>query len=291
MDQGKLMTVVVALMITVLVGSFCVFTVDERERAIKFRLGEIVKVDFEPGIYFKLPLVNNVRKFDARIVTLDSEPERYLTSEKKNVIVDSFVKWKIADVGTYYTAMSGDERQANLRLSQIIRDGLRGEFGKRTIQEVVSGERAEIMKILTANAAAQAKDFGIDVLDVRIKRIDLSEDVSTSVFLRMEAERARVAKDLRSKGAEAAERIRADADRQRTIIIADAFRQAEQLRGEGDGEAAAIYAAAYTQDSEFYSFYRSLDAYRSSFRDKSDIVVLEPGSDFFKYFKNSKGVE
>ncbi len=175
MDQGKLMTVVVALMITVLVGSFCVFTVDERERAIKFRLGEIVKTDFEPGIYFKLPLVNNVRKFDARIVTLDSEPERYLTSEKKNVIVDSFVKWKIADD---YTAMSGDERQANLRLSQIIRDGLRGEFGKRTIQEVVSGERAEIMTILTANAAAQAKDFGIDVVDVRIKRIDLSEDVS-----------------------------------------------------------------------------------------------------------------
>jgi len=289
MDQGKLMTVVVALMITVLVGSFCVFTVDERERAIKFRLGEIVKTDFDPGLYFKFPLVNNVRKFDARIVTLDSEPERYLTSEKKNVIVDSFVKWQIADVDTYYTAMSGDERQANLRLSQIIRDGLRGEFGKRTIQEVVSGERAEIMTILTQNAAEQAKEFGIDVVDVRIKRIDLSEDVSTSVFRRMEAERARVAKDLRSKGAEAAERIRADADRQRTIIIADAFRDAEQLRGEGDGESAAIYAAAFEQDSEFYSFYRSLNAYRDSFKDKSDIVVLEPDNDFFKYFKSSTG--
>ena len=289
MDQGKLMTVVVALMITVLVGSFCVFTVDERERAIKFRLGEIVKTDFDPGLYFKFPLVNNVRKFDARIVTLDSEPERYLTSEKKNVIVDSFVKWQIADVDTYYTAMSGDERQANLRLSQIIRDGLRGEFGKRTIQEVVSGERAEIMTILTENAAEQAKEFGIDVVDVRIKRIDLSEDVSTSVFRRMEAERARVAKDLRSKGAEAAERIRADADRQRTIIIADAFRDAEQLRGEGDGESAAIYAAAFDQDKEFYSFYRSLNAYRDSFKDRSDIMVLEPDNDFFKYFKSSTG--
>jgi len=291
MDQGKIMSVVVALIVTVLVGSFSVFTVDERERAIKFRLGEIVKTDFDPGLYFKFPLVNNVRKFDGRIVTLDSEPERYLTAEKKNVIVDSFVKWQIADVGIYYTAMSGDERQANLRLSQIIRDGLRGEFGKRTIQEVVSGERAEIMAILTRNAAEQAKEFGIDVVDVRIKRIDLSEDVSTSVFLRMEAERARVAKDLRSKGAEAAERIRADADRQRTIIIADAFRDAEQLRGEGDGEAAAIYAKAFEQDSEFYSFYRSLNAYRDSFKDKSDIVVLEPDNDFFKYFKNSKGVE
>jgi len=289
MDQGKLMTVVVALMITVLVGSFCVFKVDERERAIKFRLGEIVKTDFDPGLYFKFPLVNNVRKFDARIVTLDSDPERYLTSEKKNVIVDSFVKWQIEDVGVYYTAMGGDERQANLRLSQIIRDGLRGEFGKRTIQEVVSGERAEIMTILTANASEQAKEFGISVVDVRIKRIDLSQDVSTSVFQRMEAERARVAKDLRSKGAEAAERIRADADRQRTIIIADAFRDAEQLRGEGDGEAAAIYAEAFTQDSEFYSFYRSLNAYRDSFKDKSDIVVLEPDNDFFKYFKSSTG--
>jgi len=289
MDQGKLMTVVVALMITVLVGSFCVFKVDERERAIKFRLGEIVKTDFDPGLYFKFPLVNNVRKFDARIVTLDSDPERYLTSEKKNVIVDSFVKWQIEDVGIYYTAMGGDERQANLRLSQIIRDGLRGEFGKRTIQEVVSGERAEIMTILTENAAEQAKEFGISVVDVRIKRIDLSQDVSTSVFQRMEAERARVAKDLRSKGAEAAERIRADADRQRTIIIADAFRKAEELRGEGDGEAAAIYAEAFTQDSEFYSFYRSLNAYRDSFKDKGDIVVLEPGNDFFKYFKSSTG--
>ena len=289
MDQGKLMTVVVALMITVLVGSFCVFKVDERERAIKFRLGEIVKTDFDPGLYFKFPLVNNVRKFDARIVTLDSDPERYLTSEKKNVIVDSFVKWQIEDVGVYYTAMGGDERNANLRLSQIIRDGLRGEFGKRTIQEVVSGERAEIMTILTANAAEQAKEFGISVVDVRIKRIDLSQDVSTSVFQRMEAERARVAKDLRSKGAEAAERIRADADRQRTIIIADAFRKAEELRGEGDGEAAAIYAEAFTKDSEFYSFYRSLNAYRDSFKDKSDIVVLEPDNDFFKYFKSSTG--
>lgn len=289
MDQGKVMSVIVALAVTVLVGSFCVFTVDERERAIKFQLGEIVKTDFDPGLYLKFPLINNVRKFEARIVTLDAEPERYLTAEKKNVIVDSFVKWKIDDVGTYYTAMGGDEGNANLRLSQIIKDGLRGEFGKRTIQEVVSGERQQIMSILTENAAKQAKEFGIQVVDVRIKRIDLSEDVSTSVFLRMEAERARVAKDLRSKGAEAAERIKADADRQRTIIVADAFRKAEELRGEGDGQAAAIYARAFDQDREFYSFYRSLSAYKDSFKEKSDIVVLEPDSDFFKYFNNSKG--
>ncbi len=289
MDQGKVMSAGIALAVIVMVGSFCVFTVDERERAIKFRLGEIVKTDFEPGLYFKLPLVNNVRKFDARIVTLDADPERYLTSEKKNVIVDSFVKWQIEDVAAYYTSMGGDERNANLRLSQIIKDGLRGEFGKRTIQEVVSGERAEIMKILTTNAAVQAQAFGIKVVDVRIKRIDLSADVSESVFLRMAAERDRVAKDLRSKGAEAAERIRADADRQRTIIIANAFSESEQLRGEGDGESSAIYAQAYEQDSEFYSFYRSLNAYKTAFKSKSDIVVLEPDSDFFKYFKNSKG--
>ena len=248
-----------------------------------------MRTDYKPGLHFKLPVVNNVKKFDARIQTLDAEPERYLTAEKKNVIVDSFVKWRIDDVAAYYTSMGGDRLRANLRLSQIIKDGLRSEFGKRTIRDVVSGEREEIMKILSVNTARQARQFGIQVVDVRIKRIDLPQEISVSVYRRMEAERARVAKDLRSKGAEAAERIRADADRQRTIIIADAFREAEQLRGEGDAKAADIYARAYTKDAEFYSFYRSLSAYRATFNSESDILVLEPDSEFFKYFKAAKG--
>ncbi len=272
-----------------LLGWASLFTVKEWERAILFRFGEIVRTDYTPGLHFKIPVINNVKKFDGRILTLDAEPERYLTAEKKNVIVDSFVKWRIDDVASYYTSMGGDALRANLRLSQIVKDELRSEFGKRTIQDVVSGERKEIMDILRVNADKQAKEFGIEVVDVRIKRIDLSEEISVSVYRRMEAERARVAKDLRSRGAEAAERIRADADRQRTIIIADAFREAEQLRGEGDAKAAEIYARAYSQDPEFYSFYRSLNAYRAAFSKEKDFLVLEPNSEFFKYFKDSLG--
>ena len=279
----------VVLVAALLLGWSSLFTVKEWERAVLFKFGEIVRTDYKPGLHFKIPIVNNVKKFDARIQTLDAEPERYLTAEKKNVIVDSFVKWRIDDVAAYYTSMGGDRLRANLRLSQIIKDGLRSEFGKRTIQDVVSGERTEIMKILSVNTAQQAREFGIKVVDVRIKRIDLSEEISASVYRRMEAERARVAKDLRSKGAEAAERIRADADRQRTIIIAEAFREAEQLRGEGDAKAAEIYARAYTRDPEFYSFYRSLSAYRATFRNENDVLVLEPDSEFFRYFKDARG--
>jgi membrane protease subunit HflC len=284
MGQTKMLgaIVIVALLI---VGSFSMFTVDERQKAILFRLGEIVKTDFKPGLYFKLPFVNNVRKFDARIQTLDAEPERYLTSEKKNVIVDAFVKWRIGDVERYFTSTGGDPNTANSRLSQVIKDGLRGEFGKRTIQEVVSGERKEVMDILTAQANEQAKLFGIDLLDVRIKRIDLAKEISDSVYRRMEAERLRVAKDLRARGAESAEVIKAEADRKRTVILAQAYRKAETIRGEGDATAAKIYADAYNQDKEFYALYRSLEAYRKSFATKDDILVLQPDTEFFKYFK------
>ena len=284
MGQAKtIIGIVVAA--AIVVASFSIFTVDEREKAVLFRLGEIVKTDFKPGLHWKTPFINNVRKFDARIQTLDAEAERYLTSEKKNVIVDSFVKWRISDVATYYTATGGDAMRANLRLSQIIKDGLRGEFAKRTIQEAVSGERQQIMEIITQQANNQAKAFGISIVDVRIKRIDFPPDISDSVYNRMRAERQRVAKDYRSRGAEAAEKIRAEADRQRTVILADAYRDSEKLKGEGDAAATDIYAKAYGKDVEFYSLYRSLNAYKTTFADKSDILVIQPDSEFFKYFK------
>jgi membrane protease subunit HflC len=216
---------------------------------------------------------------------MDARPERYLTSEKKNVIVDAFVKWKIDNVSKFYTATGGDTERANIRLSQIIKDGLRGEFGKRTIRDVVSGERNQIMDILTVEANKQAQEFGIDIVDVRIKRIDLDKQISESVYRRMEAERERVAKELRAQGEQEAETIRAKADRERTVILAEAFRKAEEIRGEGDQEAASVYATAYTQDKEFYAFYRSLNAYRGSFDTKGDVLVLQPNSEYFKYFK------
>ncbi|MBK9130619.1 MAG: protease modulator HflC [Gammaproteobacteria bacterium] len=283
------MAILIVLVLAVLGVLSSVFTVKEWERAILFQFGEVVRTDYQPGLHFKIPVINNVRKFDGRIMTLDAEPERYLTAEKKNLIVDAFVKWRIDDIKQYYTAMGGDADRANLRLSQIIKDGLRAEFGKRTIQEVVSGERKEVMEVLALNTETQARNFGIRVIDVRIKRIDLPEDISTSVYRRMEAERARVAKDLRSRGAEAAERIRADADRQRTVIVAEAYREAEQLRGEGDAKAADLYAAAFKRDPEFFAFYRSINAYRDSFKDKGDVLLISPDSDFFKYFKDAKG--
>ncbi|MDX1252800.1 MAG: protease modulator HflC [Gammaproteobacteria bacterium] len=286
MEQRNIFTIIAILGGVLVLGAMSVFTVGEQQRALLFRLGEVVKSDYGPGLHFKLPLITNVRTFDARILTLEAPPERYLTAEKKNVIVDSFVKWKISDVSRYYTTMGGDEERANVRLAQLIKTGLRDEFGKRTIQEVVSGEREQIMAILRTNASKQAQEFGINVVDVRIKRIDLPDEVSSSVFQRMEAERSRVAKDLRSRGAEAAERIRADADRQRTVIIAEAYREAERLRGEGDAEASDIYAQAFKKNPEFYAFYRSMTAYKATFKSPSDIMVVDPNSEFFKYFKN-----
>ncbi len=281
--------VLVPLAVLVILASFSLFTVNEWERVIMFRLGEIVRTDFKPGLHLKIPFINNVRKFDGRILTLDVEPERFLTVEKKNVIVDSFVKWRIADVGRYYTAVMGDEIQAQRRLEQIIKDGMRGEFGKRTLKEVVSGERRQIMDILTRKANQAAKDIGIEVVDVRIKRVDLPEQVSNAVFRRMEAERARVAKEYRSRGAEAAERIRADADRQRQVLLADAYRDAEKIRGEGDAKAAEIYARAYRKDPDFFAFYRSLQSYREAFHGRRDLFVLRPDSEFFQYFRSERG--
>ena len=265
------------------------FTVNERERAVMFQFGEIVRDDFEPGLYFKIPFIQNVRKFDARVLTLDSEPEEYLTSEKKNVLVDSFVKWRIENVARYFTATGGDVTNANQRLSELIKNGLRDEFGKRTIQEVISGERAQIMDLLTVQANKLVIELGIQVVDVRILRIEYAASISNSVYQRMEAERQRVAKDLRSRGAEAAEKIRADADRQRTVILAEAYRDAERTRGEGDATSSEIYAKAFSKNSEFYSFYRSLTAYKKTFADRSDIIVLKPDSEFFKYFNSAKG--
>lgn len=265
------------------------FTVSERERAVMFQFGEIIRDDFKPGLYFKIPLIQNVRKFDARVLTLDSEPEEYLTSEKKNVLVDSFVKWRIENVARYFTATGGEVTNANQRLAELIKNGLRDEFGKRTIQEVISGERAQIMDLLTVQANKLVKELGIQVVDVRILRIEYAASISNSVYQRMEAERQRVAKDLRSRGAEAAEKIRADADRQRTVILAEAYRDAESTRGEGDAISSEIYAKAFSRNSEFYSFYRSLTAYKKTFGERSDIIVLKPDSEFFKYFNSAKG--
>jgi membrane protease subunit HflC len=270
-----------------LVGVMSVFTVSEGEKAIKFQLGEIVKDDYAAGLHVKLPLINNIKHFDARIQTMDSKPERFLTAEKKNVIVDSFVKWKIGDVKTFYTVVAGDTDQANLRLDQIVKDLFRSEFGKRNIKQLVSTDRGEIRELLIKNTKAPAAALGMEIVDVQVMRIDLPEEVSTSVFRRMEAERERVAREFRSEGAEAAERIRADADRQRVVTLANAYRDAEKLRGEGDATAADIYAKAYNQDSEFFTFYRSLNAYKKTFT-SSSTLVLEPNSDFFQYFKNRK---
>lgn len=270
-----------------LISMMSVFTVNETEKAIKFQLGEIVKDDYSPGLHIKLPLINNVKHFDARIQTMDSKPERFLTAEKKNVIVDSFVKWKIGDVKTFYTVVAGDVDQANLRLDQIVKDLFRGEFGKRNIKQLVSTDRSEIRDILIKNVTAPAAALGLEIIDVQVMRIDLPEEVSSSVFRRMEAERERVAREFRSEGAEAAERIRADADRQRVVTLANAYRDAEKLRGEGDATAAEIYAKAYNQDSEFFTFYRSLNAYKKTFTGSSTFV-LEPTSDFFQYFKSKK---
>ncbi len=285
MVDKKTLLLVVGLAVLVLAYA-SLFTVNQRERALLFRLGEVVRTDFKPGLYVMVPILNNVRKFDARIQTLDAEPEEYLTVEKKSVLVDSFVKWRIVDVARYYRATGGDQARAGGNLFQIIKKGLRDEFAKRTLQSVVSGDRAEIIDSVKIEATEQAKEFGIEVVDVRLRRVDLPKEVSGSVYDRMRTERARAARDFRARGAEAAERIKADADRQRTVIVAEAYREAERVRGEGDARAADIYAQAFGSNAEFYSLYRSLNAYKNIFRDKNDMLVLDPGSEFFKYFKS-----
>ena len=268
-------------------ASSALFIVDQRQHAIVFQLGEVVDVKTLPGLYFKIPLVQNVRYFESRIMTMDTvEPERFITSEKKNVLVDLFVKWRIVDVKQYYISVRGDEMLAQTRLAQTVNSSMRDEFGNRTVHDVVSGERDKIMEIMRQKADADARKIGVEVVDVRLKRVDLPQEVSESVYRRMEAERKRVANELRSTGAAESEKIRADADRQREVILAEAYRKAQEVKGEGDAKASSIYASAFQQNPEFYSFYRSLEAYKQTFKNKGDMMVLEPGSEFFKYLKN-----
>ena len=282
--------VIVVLVLAALVGLSSIFTVDEREHAIKFQLGEIVASSYAPGLHIKAPWpVNNVRKFDRRILTLDTRPERFLTGEKKNVTVDFFVKWRIADPATYYTSFMGDERQANLRLLQIIKNGLQLEFDQRTIQQVVAEDRAQMMGNLTLKANEQVAAFGIEIVDARIKQIELPEDVRNSVYERMRTERERIAKDLRAQGEETAKGIRAVAERDRTVLLAEAQRDSEITRGEGDARATEIYGKAFGKNREFYDFYRSMNAYRTALSSQQDIMVLEPDSEFFKYFGSALG--
>ena len=279
--------IVIVLIIVLIFLSLSVFTVKQTENALVFQLGEIVSVKKEPGLYWKVPLIQNVRYFDTRIQTLDArDPERFITSEKKNVLVDSFAKWRIVDVGQYYVSVGGDEARAQIRLSQTINDGLRAEFGKRTVHDVVSGQRDDITEILRQKADQDARKIGVQVLDVRLKRVDFPPEISESVYRRMEAERKRVANELRSIGAGEAEKIRADADRQKEVILAEAYRDAQNTKGQGDAQASATYANAFGQNPEFYSFYRSLEAYRNSLKNKSDVLLLDPNSEFFKYFRN-----
>lgn len=277
-----------AIALTVLVVvAMSMFAVDQRQHALVFQLGEVKRVITEPGLNFKIPMIQNVRFFDNRILTLDNnDPERFITSEKKNVLVDSYVKWRIVDPKLYYISVGGDEARAKTRLNQTVNAGLREEFGKRTVHDVISGEREKIMEDMRAKADTDARKIGVQIVDVRLKRVELPLEVSESVYRRMDAERKRVANELRSEGAAEAEKIRADADRQREIIIAEAYREAQSTKGAGDAKAAGIYAQAFSQNPEFYAFYRSLEAYRQSFRNKSDVMVLEPNSDFFKYLKN-----
>lgn len=287
--QSKSFPALILIAILALVGANSLYIVDETERAIKLKFGEIIQTDIKPGLHFKIPVLHTVRKFDARILTMDARPQRYLTLEKKAVIVDSFIKWRIDDVQKYYEATSGDELQAARLLAPRVDEGLRNQFGERTMYEVISGERDELMNELTTNLnRTTQKELGIAIRDIRVKRIDLPSEVSHAVYERMNTERQREAREHRSEGKEIAEGIRADADRQRQVILAEAFRKSEFIRGEGDAKAAAIYANAYKQNPELYSFIRSLEAYRNSFSSKDDIMVLKPDSEFFNYMNKSQ---
>jgi membrane protease subunit HflC len=279
--------ILIGVAVALILISMSMFVVDQRQNAIVFQLGEVVSVKTEPGLYFKVPLMQNVRYFDSRILTLDTgEPERFITAEKKNVMVDSFVKWRIVDVKQYYISVGGDEMRAATRLMQTVNSSMREEFGKRTIHEVVSGEREQIMTVLREKTDSDARKIGVQVLDVRLKRVDFPMEISDSVYRRMDAERKRVANELRASGAADGEKIKADADKQREVILAVAYREAQKTKGEGDAQASALYAGAFGRDAEFYAFYRSLEAYKQSFNNKSDVMVLDPSSAFFKYLKN-----
>ena len=281
--------IIPVLVVTVIAINQSVYVVKETERAVKLEFGAVVEADVEPGLHFKIPIVNSVTKFDARILTLDAAPQSYLTSEKKALTVDSFVKWRVSDVEKYYTTTGGDEERLRRLLIQRVDAGLRNEFGSRTVNEVVSGERDELMDKLTLQLNSIALDeLGVEVIDLRVKKIDLPPEVSDSVYNRMRTERERLAKELRAQGNEVAEKIRATADKEKTIILADAYRQAEEIKGNGDAIATSTYANAYSKDPEFYDFTRSLKAYQSTFGSKSDILLINPDSDFFKYLDDSK---
>jgi membrane protease subunit HflC len=279
----------IVAVVALLLGRMSVFTVDEREHAIKFRFQEIIKSDYEPGLHFKIPFVNAVAKYPDRVLNYEESEERFLTGEKKNLIVDYFVTWRIVDPANYYRTLRGEELFAEQRLSAIIKEGIKAEFGRRTVQEVVSAERSELMSQLLVEAGERAPELGIEVVDVRVKRIELSDEVSGSVFSRMQQERFRVAAQLRAEGSEESERIRSDADRQRTVILAEAYRDAERIRGEGDARAADIYATAYSQDPDFYRFYRSMQAYRTAIGGERDVLVLSPNSEFFQFLEQQLG--
>ena len=288
--SGKSLTMLLTALAVLWVLNNALYIIKETERAVLLRFGEVVNTDVKPGLHAKIPFVNNVRKFDGRVLTVDALPERFLTLEKKALIVDSYAKWKVSDVAKYYTATGGDETRANGLLAQRINDGLRNEVAVRTLHEVVSGERDVMMTDLTEKLNEVAhEELGVEVVDVRAKKIDLPPAVSESVFRRMNAEREKEARELRSQGRELAEGIRAAADREVTIVRAEAYRDSERLRGDGDAKSAATYAAAYNRDPEFFSFTRSLRAYRESFQSKGDLMLIEPDSDFFRYLKNSKG--
>ena len=287
--MSRVITSIIVVLLTLLVLGTSMFTVDQRQYAIVFQLGEVVRVVKEPGIQFKIPFMQSVRYFDRRVLTMDAEtPERFNTIEKKNVLVDSYVKWRVTDVEQYYKSVGGSSRTAEARLRKTINDVLRAEFGKQTVQDVISGKRDEVMEAVRAVADADARNIGVTIVDVRLKRVDFPEDISNAVFERMVSERKTVANQLRSEGSAEAEKIRAEANRQREVILADAYNQAQQLKGEGDGKASAIYGAAYGQNPEFYAFYKSLEAYRQTFRSKADVMVLEPNMSFFKYMKDPK---
>jgi membrane protease subunit HflC len=281
--------VLAGLLALFVLANATLFTVDQRQNAMVFQFGELKDVITTPGLHFKLPFVQNVRYIDTRILTMDDpDPQRFITAENKPVLVDAFVKWRISDPREYYIAV-GDERGAANRINQTVNGLLREEFGKRTVHDVVSGERDDVMNKVRERVEQDARKIGVSIVDVRLKRVDLPQEVSADVYRRMESERKRAASELRSTGSAEAERIRADAEKQREVILADAYRDAQKIKGEGDAKAAAVYAQAFQQNPEFYSFYRSMEAYKSSFRSRSDLMLVEPNSDFFRYLKDSAG--
>lgn len=290
MTNGRFATLVIVGLLFVGIG-LSAFTVNERELAIKLQVGEVVQSSYEPGLHWKIPVIQNVRKFPKRILTISDKPERIFTSERLALQVDFFVKWRIVDAVQFYTSSGGSLQIANDRLSEIIKNAIVTEFGKRSVQEAISVERAELMRDLLRSSSATANDLGIELIDIRVKQVEFPDDVRNAVYQQMREERARVAAQRRAEGRETAEEMTSSADKERTIILADAYRDGQMMRGEGDALSAEIYAAAYTRDPEFYAFYRSIDAYRKSMGKAGDILVISPDNEFFRYLNQSSGVQ